>query len=585
MRTRLILLLALAMGAGTLSVSAQASPSGRRAAAFQRWEAGRQRMLHHLPIDPALRQSAESLTDDDARLVPAGDLDGDGLKDLLDLRQHLVYNPTTDTISGTAMIDAHRGIDGAQLWTASLGATQYVFAWPSKVGTSGGNGVLVVQYNDTYAEGLVAGVDAGTMTLSAYDGHGTQTWTRTFSATGSGSLVTYSDAFPYLAGTFDAVAGGGTDALVVVPGGSQVGVPFVAAAGGASAQLLVVDGANGTPKPLGVPLAGNGAYVEATPVADLDADHLDDAVLTTTTANSGRALAVSGGTGKPIWTATLPDADDSWPDSFGDVTGDGIADVVVDHSRYGGLPIGDVIGGRVSLLDGKTGTVRWTKPGDLAFEIGHGLVGTAASVDEDDTIGIAVAAYDVTGAERWSVRRSVKWPDSSAFAETNVGRAGDVEPDGYGDLGYLVSMAATHGGGSYDGGTVSGRTGRVIKDPVRDLYLAHTAIDGRGDDAFTRAIAKGLLTVVAWRGDGSRMLWRTALPVTGSSSYYLGQPVDRDHCGDLMVSVRSDATSTTYALSGATGLPLWSLSRTGTAAAVIGHPHVAKNSRMTKASC
>lgn len=581
MRRQLGLLLALALAASGVSAHAAPRTAARQAAAFARWSQRRDLFAKHLPLDPAVRPSViVGSGADEARLVRGGDLDRDGTVDLIDIRSHETYNPTTDEVTQTMRLEAHRGRDGKQLWSISLGTAYYVFPIVTSVGT-GVPGVVVVQYGDQSVDGLVAGAGETAATVTAYDGAGKQVWTRALNGAWAGSLLTDQEVQPFVTGVFDAIAGGGSEVLVEYGAFTGLyGGPAYTSTG--TAQLVVLDGTTGTPRPFGGPMVSTGWPAEVSTVPDLDGDKLDDAVAVTSDGNKTVAYGISGAKGNPLWvTPTLPDADDSFAVPAGDVTGDGVGDILVSHDSWSGVPIiGDYVGGKVTLLDGKTGVVKWTKAGAFGYALGNvdGASGAEIAVvdwvEDAGVYGFSVTAFDGSGTQRWAMRRTLASTGGSEAIDVEVGLVGDIEPDGAADLGYFIGVTPMKEDGDggkarTEGGTVSGRTGRVLRDPVPGFYAIGVSFDGHGDDAYTRELKHGLLTVTAWRGDGKGKLWRTAVKAAGSTNGSLGASLDRDKCADLVVSTRNANATTDYAFSGATGLPLWSLARVGDAAAVV----------------
>jgi predicted lipoprotein with Yx(FWY)xxD motif len=572
MRRGLSLAVALLVGASSYaSAYAAPRPAHDRAASIARWEAGRAKLAGKLPLDPALKAAA--FTYEDSRLFKAGDLDKDGGVDLVDARYHGSYDDATGLVTESMRLEAHRGRDGKPLWTAQLGSASYIFVIAAKVGATGAPGLVVLSYAGQDVDAQVGFADTDTLTVTALDGAGKQVWTRSFPGGYGFAPAGYVAGTTYVTGFFNAVKGGGDDLLVETVAAAQEWDPTgVTDVSGAVAQLTLVDGANGTPKPFGAPLANTASDVNVATTGDLNGDGLDDAAAVVTAGSTTSLLALSGGTGAPVWAARgLPAAEYSFPVAVPDSTGDGVADVVVARSPWGAGPVlAGYQGEQVSLVDGKAGTLRWTKPGGEVFPIGDvdrkpgAELALVAVVDGKD-FGFTAAAYDAGGKALWSARRTVRPSSEASFGIMSVGFGpiGDVQDDGAVDLGYSVASVADKGPSVRDDGTVDGRTGRVIKDPVPDMYAAVASFDGHGTDSYTRTLDEGVLTVEARRGDTGARLWRTALAVRGHVMRAAAFTGDRDRCAELALATADGGTFVDYVLAGGSGAPLWALSRTG----------------------
>jgi hypothetical protein len=454
---------------------------------------------------------------------------------------------------------------------------------------------VVVQYFEPYVDAFLALASRSSATVTALDGAGKVVWTHTLEGGFGYGPGTGAVEETYVTGLFDVVAGGGTEVLVETVGGGAGYDPIgVAGTAATVAQLTVLDGTTGTPTPFGPPIPTTSFDVPVSTTPDLDGDKVPDVAAVAASGPTTEVLALSGARGTPVWAAHgLPDSELSYPQPVGDVTGDGVTDLAVAHFPFSGSPVlASYLGGRVTLVDGKAGTVRWTRPGDLAYGVGNvdrrpgGEVLVAALLEEDAAFGVTAAAYDAAGKAVWSVRRavsdSVLRDGGGGMISVGLTSAGDVQDDGAPDIGYGISVTPMKGRGVHDDGTIDGRTGRVLRDPVDNLRVARAALDGHGADSYTRTTSGGLLTVAAYRGDTGGRLWRTALSGGGTPWSTFAARLDRDRCMELVLAMRAGAVTTDYVLSGATGLPLWALSRSGNGAATVVHPHVRRHTRYVR---
>jgi hypothetical protein len=564
--------------------------------------AQRARLVRGLPVDPAIATAGSKPSPvyswDEAYLTRAGDLDRDGLEDLVDVRYHVVIDDAKGW-SEAVTLEAHKGTDGTKLWTASVPAAEYVLPLFTKVGVDAKPGVLVVAYDGTDVESDVGGgyeLDLTAMAISgltgtplwATKGPGIAAWS---SVAGAYAGATYAEGF------FDAAPGDATDVLLTTASEGELPTGYT----GAVVQAGVLDGATGTYRPAGAPTRRDEWDYSFATTADLDADGYDD-ILTRTNPGVGALLtAVSSVDGTTIWTSTgLPIGSDWWDlDTPGDVTGDGVPDVVATVSGYddpdysegrASASLAKPGGPTVILVNGATGKTAWTKRGTYAAALGDAdrKKGIELLVGESlygSKTGFTAGAYTGSGRRLWSVTRTLPASDEMMM-RPSWAVTGDVNADGVADVGYRT-VVQRHGKATRrDEGTVDGRTGKVRRDPAPDLYGLRVAVDGRGADTYAETLSRGLLTVTTYAGDTGRKLWTVSVAAVG---YYASEstaaPLDKDKCAEIVVSVADgDATYTDYVLAGSTGKPMWSLKRTGTAAGTVAKP-AAKKQKQYVRSC
>ncbi len=573
-------LLAAALLLGAAPATATGAPRLEKHATRAAWLAERERLGTPLGLDEELvaaaKRAAEADTEDYAVLVRAGDLDGDGTDDVVDVRDHVVFDDATGSITESIRLEARRGRDGAALWTVTPSQQGYVYPIFTATGPKGRPGVIVVAYSGAFADGVVAGAGQEDTTVTSYDGAGKQLWTQAFQGAGLGSAQGFTEGFTDVTGLFDAVAGGGTDLLLRTQADSFTADPtYTAVAYAVGLRVSVIDGATGTQRDLGTPVLA--AQGDAFPYAagDLDGDKRDDVVVVSQTNDVPTATALRSNDGMTLWTYAGTAAAHWLVTPLTDVTGNGKDDVAVRAYSY------DSDKETVTLLDGTNGKARWTKDGWSVLVLGdadrkHGDEVAVISVAQGDAFGITASAYNGSGTRIWTSKRTVKTSDlqGGAYA-ASWGFVGDTNSDGVSDVGYSVVVTPFGKNARRDEGTIDGRKGHARRDPVADLFGTSVALDGRGSDGYTRTVAHGVLTVTAWRGDRPAKLWTVAIPVKADSPFSsFGTYADRDRCGDLAVSVSDGTTYTSVMLSGKTARPLWALVRSGNGAAKVTHPAV-----------
>lgn len=517
-----------------------------------------------------------------AYVMDAGDLDGDGLSEVLDVRERGVPQDQLDgwtVYTYTTTIAAYRGRDGKQLWSRSFAEGDFVFAVPARVGAAGKRGVIFLSYADLSA--AVAG--DGSVTLSAVDGRGTELWARQIPGVWAGACAMVecagADGWAVVEDELDAVKGPATDLLVGVVTMADPGAAWVE-----HEHFLLVSGADGAvtdPGAFGVQANG---WVAAAAVPDVSRDGLADfAVLTGDyDADTTTATAYSGTGGPALWTSSaLPGAWTRAVVAVGDTNGDRTPDLAITDTYHEE---------KAHLLDGKTGTRRWTKPGRAAA-IGDVNRDRKADVAlfryaTQGRASVRAEVYDNAGKLRWRASRALPAgseagtpipppppppgeTSTNAAAtriETFIGLGGDMNADGVPDVGYSIVVTPEGDKTRRDEGWVDGRTGRVRRDPAPDLVMLSGAVDGRGDDSVVTTLDRGRLTVTTYAGDTGRLLWRSTVAVAaGYRSPYnrVAVRLTSRRCADLLVTVSSESNIQTIAFRGSTGLPLWAVVRDG----------------------
>ncbi|HEU0129815.1 MAG TPA: hypothetical protein VFQ85_02350 [Mycobacteriales bacterium] len=587
---------AAALVAGVPAFAHGAPPRAHdRAAKRAAWAKARDELARHLPLDPAtvaatahLAGAAASDGEDYAYLTDAGDLDGDGAGDLVDVREHLTMDQAGN-IHDTVRLEAHRGRDGAALWSASAPEATWVYPVFAPVGLDGKPGVLVVAYDDKGADAQLAFAGAARLTITAYDGKGTLVWAKTVAgAVGVGPTGYTGTGEVGVGGIGQVVPGGGTDVLLQTWTTEDFSDPtYTVYQARSHMQLTVIDGATGVERPFGPGYVSESYELWADVVGDMDKDGTADVAVVSITADKHVLTLVHGATGLPIGTpAGLPEGDYWRLRALPDVTGDGAADLAAVVESWGWVVVDSpsaasakgAPGTKIALIDAGKLKVAWTKAAERVYAIGNadGKAGSEVVLGSyaDHAFGFTAAAYTGSGKRLWSVTRTLSTaglgePDDGAnyWAATT-----DVHGDGVADMAFTLFLS--HGKRERrDEGVINGRTGRVVRDPAKDLTLTDVPLDGKGSDAFTHSYGGGVTTIAAWRGDKAQRLWQVSY--AGGVPYYaFGTHLDKDRCGELVVSGWSPAGFTDVVLSGKNGKPLWGVTRAGDAAGKVVHPAV-----------
>jgi hypothetical protein len=548
--------------------------------ARQQWAARYRELARNLPVTPlldAVDAAMASETYDFAEAIPAGDLDGDGTSEIADFRGRETFDDTTGEYSVSARVEMRRGRDGKLLWSKPL-TGDYPLVLFTGVGKTGKPGMITVAFQGDEPDAVVAGAGAGVTAITAYEGNGNVAWTYSTQLAYAASIVHGAGTQTYVDDLGDLVPGGGTDMLLDTLVGAGAGDPVgLTSAFRGTVQLRVLDGATGTVRDVGTAYDVESGYVYPSVVADVTGDKRDDIGVVVESLGTPELHLLSSADGKERSSAVaIADGDQYFVRRLTDVTGDGRSDLATlamsfEDDSY-----------KVTLVDGAKGTAVWTRDGWGSVAVGNvdGRRGDeivlTTQVMTDDKVGFTAVAYNASGRAVWSVARSLPTPDAEEgyMSRTSLGFVGDVHGDGVLDIGYAIVVTPFGGNARRDEGLVNGRTGRVARDPAPDMVMAGVVFDGRGNDAYTRTFTNGVLDVTAWRGDAPARLWQSSVAV-GSKGDRLqgtyGAYLDRDRCGDLLVTV-AGARTTTIMLSGATGAPAWALTRSGDGAGVVTHP-------------
>ena len=276
----------------------------------------------------------------------------------------------------------------------------------------------------------------------------------------------------------------------------------------------------------------------------------------------GRTYVYSGRTGKEIW-SRLGEADQDYFGwnlcSLGDSSGDDVRELAVTAGFHDG-PAG-LDTGRVYVLDGATGEVRWSVAGEAAGDLFGEALSSAGDVDRDGIEELVVGAprhderrgkvYVFSGAtggllysvEGRSAGDEFGWA-VAGVADLRHGRPSNVlvgspgyDGDAGEDSGRVVLLSGADGRvlGSLEGTAAAIRFGRAVA-PAGDVNRDRTQdfLIGAGPFGFTMAPGE------AWLVSGSSfgLLWRWEGSHGGDqfgSSLDGGSDLDGDGLPDVVI--------------------------------------------------
>jgi hypothetical protein len=492
-----------------------------------------------------------------AELIPAGHLHGSGA-DVLD------YRLGATRAGFSAGITARSARTGAALWSRTLTGTKESIPFPfpdvDRVGAARRPGVLLV--NESIP--VQNGTHPATLTVKAVSGAGKTLWTKslTGSVTLNGSGETETDV-PVVVGDIHDRVGSGHDLLIDLVNATT---SFSTDTDSGEVEPDVLSAVDGSISPVGTPVTSTAGEPTAVPVPDLSHDGLDDiAVTVPRTPTTGQVVAERGDTGATLWTTKrVPLIGEVQPIGF--VSHAHTQDLTVETFGRAGL--------RETLLDGTSGKVLWTHPGECAFDIGR------AGVHRRPAVGVVTSSGEQTGS-RSAVTRvtvaAVAAHGSLVFRRSVVAKAtsnkdvhsasgteiitpfDDVQPDGSTDL--LVKVAATAGKVTAAKTViVSGRDGAEITSP-NGTPADGSLQRGSGTDLVKEIKAsspKHSITVAGYDAAAGRKLYAEAVAGTRRlhPEVVYGVRVTGHHCSDLVVNAEG-RTGSFVGLFDAKAQPLW----------------------------
>ena len=572
---------------------AQAGRTGDAAAAVRRWQVDAA-LAAGVPRDMVLAAQAAQAGPDDrlalrdgetsvvlvssdgaapamSFLQPAADLNGDGTRDLLDLR----YGSSRSG-EGQVATTARSGSTGAVLWHRldAMPPGHFVFPLATSVGPAAHPGVVLF---DSGSEKRSGGTIEVTDRLTALAG---STGKRLWQHADKGTLD-LDDGFtgkhlPSLVGLLQ-VAAGAKDALMTF---SDFSDDFNGNEKGAVA-VYRIRGRDGAAVRAGATITSQDSvpYVEGFP--DLSGDRRQDYVVlvsgSTPSVQARRAVD-----GSVIWTSTeLALNQGAFALPAGRVTGAGVEDLAVSTgTAYSQVPsfftpVGEVSDpttpkhGQVGLVRGDTGALVWQQTGDGAFRVeragparvpavGVTTAETTSDADGTTTETLHLLAYDAAGGELYDRTYTQSAPaegdDSFSFGFAAAFAIGDLGPDGAQDG--LAFLFATSGGRFYERTFLfDGATGDAVPGQHEGLYGSLT---GSGDDLVDVKVGSSI-AVTALRGRDQKRLFSTTLPVPGMQRATAFAERIRGRCADVLVEARGKTNAYAGVLT-AKGTPRWTIS-------------------------
>ena len=483
-------------------------------------------------------------------LLPAGDMNGDGVDEVLDTRYH-----SEGDRGGRLVLFCRNGATGAVRWRKVFGPDPDHVYLPGGqlLGPKGLPGVVIAD---------IGGATAGqtttvTLRLVALDETGVKFWSHRESGTIDASTGAETGLpFPIGLGRFQGKAEDWLIARLDSPGGDNAPV---------SLTPLLVRGADGTVDHVGGKVTSPAGSPGISAVPDLSGDGLADAVLVVPGSGDGTGVfARRGVDGSPIWTSTtltLNPGASATPVGNVHPSPDGSPDVD-DVAINTGAPSGGGLGlplplpdptapgdhGQVALLDGASGTQVWANDGDYAYPVlqaGKPLkpaVGVVTSdVTSDDTTTTETAtlvSYDDAGKQITSTRwKAQTQTDSSGdnAALAIVLPIGDFDADGSEDGFVLVDVTSGKNIASFQT-LFHGADGSKVKSGRTDPLGGSTT--GHGDDLVLVKTHHGL-TVSVHRGADNTELFTTEVHHTRGVRLgtALGAPLhDTSSCADVLVA-------------------------------------------------
>ncbi|NQE44456.1 hypothetical protein C5S31_00355, partial [ANME-1 cluster archaeon GoMg2] len=469
----------------------------------------------------------DSLVANDTYAMIVPDLDGDGNPDVL--VQTGRYDPATDI--ETRSIIAKKGIDGMQLWVATVTATGEnnctIFPLPS--GDLDGDGL-----NDVIISETIYDAGAETAKVIAKKGiDGMQLWVETVTASGKDNC----DILAFPMGDLDGDEL--TDVIVTESKYDETtNTACVIAKQGSNGTHMWEESVNATGK--------DNCGMDALPAGDLDGDELADVIVIESKydgiTETARVIAKQGSNGTHMWEESVnaTGKDNCGMDALpaGDLDGDELADVIVIESKYDGI----TETARVIAKQGSNGTQMWEDSVNATGKDNCGMdVEWAGNLDGDGLNDVIVSESKYNGTTETARVIAIKGSSGSHLWEESVNATGK-------DICNLFAVYA----GDLDG------------DGLDDVIVSEIKRDEMTFMTIERIIAK--------KGNTGTHMWEEA--ITGMAPFIYALPVgdlDGDDLNDVIVTEMKynhstdTTTASVIAKKGKTGAHMWEESVTGAA--------------------
>jgi methionine salvage enolase-phosphatase E1 len=456
---------------------------------------------------------------------PAGDLDGDGLDDVL-VNIH-TYDDTTRTETGQVI--AKRGYDGERLWDESVSASNgYCGIWAMPDGDLDGDGlddvlVNIYIYNDTTR------TETGQVIAKrGYDGE--HLWDESVSVSNGYCRI---DGYP--AGDLD---GDGLDDVLVNI------YTYNDTTDTATGQVIAKRGYDGEHLwDESVSVSNGYCEIWAMPDGDLDGDGLDDVLVNihtyddTTRTETGQVIAKRGYDGEHLWDESVSASNgycEIWAMPDGDLDGDGLDDVLVNIRTYDDTT--DTATGQVIAKRGYDGEHLWDE--SVSASNGYCWIDGYPTGDLDgdglDDVLVNIHAYDDTTRTATGQVIAKRGYDGEHLWDESV-----KVSNGHCDIWAMPD-------GDLDG------------DDLDDVLVNIRTYDDTTDTATGQVIAK--------RGINGEHLWEESVKASNGFCWIDGYPagdLDGDDLDDVLVNIHTydyttdTATGQVIAKRGYDGNLLW----------------------------
>lgn len=523
------------------------------------------------PLSARALEQAEALGMTDIHASQSvHDLNLDGVADVLVYHWELIDDPVGVTFlwSGTLTFTVLSGRSGKVLWTREW---SFVDGWAGvgafRFGSEGENGLAAIVTTFTS--------EAYTISVEALDGAGQEQWSRLFPSTfnwitGWGFFLPASVATDELVtfDRFDGAPGPATDLLVARADHFRRGSTALI-----RTRIDVLDGTDGTFRPSHGETISTRRIPSVAHQDDLDGDGLDDyAIVTKDEDGKWYVSARSGRNGKEIWTRTPRLGAGAWPGHFADLNGDGIKELVIGFDR------GD--GSFAALLDGRSGRSIGEIGGFFSYPLGdingdgNVDVGAFNRYRKREVSGYRYLAYEANGRQLYNKVHAAELEgcDNGCFSAGFLIDAGDVDNDGVKDR--FTDVYVFGGSGKIKSSerslrfTTTGRSGERIAG--RHLVPLRGSVDGSGNDSARLGRQGKWVTVSVHAGVTPKVLWSARLRIGGRSRlagtfdpYDSVSRLNRDGCGDVILTVRAGTNMGLVALDGGSGRVLWTRKLSG----------------------
>jgi hypothetical protein len=550
--------------AGSHPLPAMARPSAARQWLAQ--QLGAMRQLdggRGFVVTPDLPANGPNEFADNASLLAVGDLNGDSRRDVLDLRQS-PYSPTAEGLLGVTTRD---GRTGRALWTRLLTEqpNDDMVVMPERLGAKGKAGILTIESYTTASGNTPV---SGNLRFRALSGsRGRLLWSRTLAGSfGAGGTQA---SIPSLDGMFHNAKGADNSALV------SLETTLPAPSGDRTAPETVSD-ADGSLQTPGDSFTSTTNYPSLQPIGDVNGDGLAD-ILVLSPGSPGFERAETGNTGAQIWQSSvvpIPGILDGAM-TVGHFSHRDYPDIAIEVGNF------DVTPPQITVLDGRTGRVVWTRMADTLYLLGtagkHQV--PAVGLETDSEGGGSTEFSDilrfkaVTAANKVLYNKlvtvSVAMPAGppSTGTTTNVVPLGDVEPDGSIERTVDVTVQAESGAlvnSKTIDGYVDGRLGRFRKVNF-NAEAAGSLHHGNGTDLLALDLLDGKPQLTALKGTTRTLYYKRALPALHGiqEAQVTGIRVSGQPCSDLSVATVK-STQSVLGIMSARAAWLWRVSFTQT---------------------